>query len=305
MKHLILPAVLLLGMLATSCGTTQKLYEAGEYDRIILSKSQKICSGHIRPREVEFVGLSYHEANQADHNRILELKATGEPGIWPEVYERYRSMKGRSEALSCFPRALKNRIRYTELNLDEELTASRNKADAYLTAKINQTLSQERPDLDEADLLIKELERINPDNASLSDFKLKSLAKRYGDLSRLMHIEVFQRTVSPERDETATFKESREGLTATVTDHQLSKSATLKGKVNFIDPRSKDMLLSMPYEVSSSFSYRYTTVEGSTEACSEQTLERMKQRPIPFPTDESLVEDAERQLLDLIQKKIQ
>lgn len=305
MKHLILPAALLLGLIATSCGTTQKLYEAGEYDRIILSESPKICSGHIRPRDVEYVGLSYHEANQADHNRILELKASGKPDIWPEVYERYRSMKGRSEALSCFPRAIKNRIRYTELDLDDELTSSKNKAEAYLAAKIGQVLSGDHPDLDETDRLIRNLERINPSNSSVGDFKLKSLAKRYGDLSKLMHIEIFQRTVSPNRDETVAFKETRNGLTATVTDHQLSKSATIKGKVNFIDPKSKHMLLSMPYEVSSNFSHRYTTVDGPSEACSEQTLERLQQRPVPFPTDESLVEDARRQLIELIQTKIQ
>ena len=120
-----------------------------------------------------------------------------------------------------------------------------------------------------------------------------------------MHIEIFKHQASPNRDETVTFKETKDGLTATVTDHKLSKTATIKGKVNFIDPKSKRMLFSMPYEVSSNFEYSYSTAEGPREACSAQTLERLKQPAVPFPTDESLMNDAKQKLIDLIYQKIQ
>ena len=131
------------------------------------------------------------------------------------------------------------------------------------------------------------------------------MAKRYGDISKLMHVEVFKREVSPNRDESVSFKETKGDLTATVTDHKLSKTATLKGKVNFIDPKSKRMILSLPYEVSSKFEHNYSTVEGSREACSAQTLKGLRQQPLPFPTDESLLNDARQQLVDLIYQKIQ
>ena len=278
MKHYIVPIALLACLLATSCNTNKRLYRTG---------------------------VAYHQANQADHERIQELKATGKPEIWPEVFERYCSIKGRSDEMARFPEEVKRSLRYVPLDLDEELTQSRNKAEAYLMAKISQTLDGTPPDLDLADHLIKSLERVNCDNTQLNDYKLKSLAKRYGDLSRLMHVEVFQQQVTPNRDETVTFKETANGLTATVTDHNLSKSATIKGKVVFIDPRSKRLLFSYPYEVSSNFSHAYTTVEGSREACSEQTIERLKQQPVPFPTDESLVKDAKRQVIDIIYQKIQ
>ena len=146
------------------------------------------------------------------------------------------------------------------------------------------------------------LEEINPDNSKLSEFKIKSLSKRYGDLSRLMHVEILRHQVSPDRDETVTFKESANGLTATVTDHVCSKTATIKGKVRFIDPKSKRSLLAVPFETSSKFNATYTTVEGSRQACSEQTLARLNQPRIPFPTDESLLKDAETQLIEEIDK---
>ena len=278
MKHHLLPIALLACVLATSCNTNKRLYETG---------------------------MAYHQANQADHERIMELKNTGSPDVWPEIFERYCSIKGRSDEMAQFPAEVRRSLNYRPLDLDDEITAARNKAEAYLAAKANQVLSSSSPNLDEADRLIRHLERVNCDNTQINDLKLKSLARHYGDISRLMHIEVFDRQVGPNRDETVSFKESQNGLTATVTDHQLSKTATIKGKVNFIDPRSRRMLLSMPYEVSSKFEQSYTTVEGPQSACSAQTLERLKQKPVPFPTDESLLNDAKNQLVDLIYQKIQ
>lgn len=278
MKHYLLPIALLACVLATSCNTNKRLYNTG---------------------------MAYHQANQADHERIQELKATGSPEVWPEIFERYCSIKGRSDEMAQFPPEVKRSLNYRPLDLDDEISGARNKAEAYLAAKANQVLGSPSPDLDEADRLIRHLERVNCDNTQINDLKLKSLAKRHGDISRLMHIEVFERQVGPNRDETVSFKETQGGLTATVTDHQLSKTATIKGKVNFIDPKSRRMLLSMPYEVSSKFEHSYTTVEGPQSACSAQTLERLQQKPIPFPTDESLVNDARNQLVDLIYQKIQ
>lgn len=305
MKKLTLPAILMISAMITSCNTTKKLYEAKEYDQIIMKEAPKVCSGRIQPKKIDFIAASYHEANQADHERIQALKATGKPEVWPEIFERYCSMKGRNDALACFPNEIKKSIHYTKLGLDDELQMARNKAEAYLAAAISQNLGSTDPDVDQADKMIRQLEGINKDNSHLNGFKVKSMAKRYGDISRLMHVEVFKKQVGPNRDETVSFKETNGNLTATVTDHKLSKSATIKGKVNFIDPSSRRMLFSMPYEVSSNFEHSYSTIEGSREACSEQTLEGLRNKPVPFPTDESLIEDAKQNLTNLIYQMIQ
>ena len=278
MKRFFVPIAVLVCLLATSCDTNKKLYNTG---------------------------MAYHEANQADHERIQELKATGSPEIWPEVFERYCSIKGRSDEMSQFPAEVKRQINYRPINVDEELNGARNKAEAYLTAKINQTLNGEAPNLDYADKLIRDLERVNRDNSRLTDFKLKSMAKRYGGIDRLMHVEVFNRQVGPNRDESVSFKETNGSVTATVTDHKLSKSATVEGKVKFSDPRNKRMLLTMPFKMTSNFEHNYSTVEGSQEACSEQTLESLKKKPVPFPTDESLIQDATGKVIEMIYQKIQ
>ena len=278
MKNFILPIALLACLFATSCNVNKQLYNTG---------------------------VAYHQANQADHERIMQLKASGTPDVWPEIFERYCSIKGRSDEMAHFPEEVKRSLNYKPIDLGDEMAISRNKAEAYLVAKATQVLGSQTPDLDEVDRLIYRLERVNGNNTQINDLKLKSLAKRYGDLSRLMHIEVFEQEVGPNRDETVSFKETKDRLTATVTDHKLSKTATIKGRVNFIDPKTRRMLFSMPYEVSSKFEHSFSTIEGSQEACSAQTLERLKQKPVPFPTDQSLVKDAENQLVDMVLKKIQ
>ncbi|MBR4391546.1 MAG: hypothetical protein IKT08_05530 [Bacteroidales bacterium] len=306
MKHILPTTVLIAGILLSACNTTKKLYEAQEYDQVIMRTAPRICAGQYRNDLIAMVAASYHKANQADHERIQALKASGQPDVWSEIFERYSSMKGRCEALDCFPKEIKKSINYTKLNLDDDLQAAQNKAEAYLTAKIAQILNTEEPDLDKADQLIMSLERVNAENPRIGDFKLKSLAKRHGgSIDKLMHAEVFEQDISPDRDETVSFKETKGEFTAIVTDHKLSKTATIKGKVFFIDPKSRHLLLKMPFEVSSRFEHSYSTVEGALEACSEQTMERLKQQPVPFPTGKSLLEDAEQKLLDLIHQKIQ
>ncbi|MBO7083862.1 MAG: hypothetical protein J6W30_08455 [Bacteroidales bacterium] len=278
MKRFLLPIALLACVLATSCNTNKRLYETG---------------------------MAFHQANQADHERIQALKSTGNPDIWPEVFERYCSIKGRSDEMSHFPPEVKKQINYRPINVDDELNGARNKAEAYLTAKISNTLDSETPDLDHVDKLIKDLERVNRDNTHITDLKLKSMAKRFGGLDKLMHVEVLHHEVGPNRDESVSFKETNGSLTATVTDHKLSKSATIDGKANFIDPRSKKMLLSLPFKMTSNFEHSYSTVEGPQEACSAQTLENLKQKPVPFPTDESLLQDARQKVVEMFYQKIQ
>jgi len=144
MKYLRLIPALLLAALMASCSTTkkfEKLYYAKEYDKVIQSLAPDICKGDKDPGRINLVAASYHNANQADHERIQALKATGQPDVWPEIYQRYCSMKGRSEALACFPSLVKMKIHYVPLNLDDDMMVARNKAESFLVAKIDQLLS--------------------------------------------------------------------------------------------------------------------------------------------------------------------
>lgn len=169
-------SVLLLGLAFASCNTNRKLYEAQAYDQLIQRMAPEMCHGRYNQSDVVLLANSYHKANQADHDRIMGLKSSGEPSAWPEIYQRYRSMKGRNEALRCLKPKVKREMDYVRLDLDEELAASRSKAESYLVAKSNVLLgSGTKEDAVEAEKYIVQLRNVNPESKHIQDFRLRSL----------------------------------------------------------------------------------------------------------------------------------
>ena len=174
MKYLRLIPTLLLGAMLSACNTTKKLYEAQEYDQVIQRLAPEICAGDLNAKEINYVAASYHKANQADHERIQALKASGQPDVWPEIYQRYCSMKGRNEALKCFPNKVKKGMNYVKLDLDDDILAARNKAENYLVAKTRLLLaSGSETDVEEAGKCIEQLRRTNRENAQLLNLQKK------------------------------------------------------------------------------------------------------------------------------------
>ena len=181
MKYLRLIPILLLGAMLTSCNTNEKLYYAKEYDKVIQRLAPEICKGNKNPKRINLVAASYNNANRFDYERIQGLKASGQPDVWPEIYQRYCSMKGRSEALDCFPSSVKNeilrnRIHYVPLNFDDDMMVARNKAESFLVAKANQLLnSGSKADAEEAEKYVKQLICTNQENSNLPLLQKKKL----------------------------------------------------------------------------------------------------------------------------------
>ena len=166
---------MLFAALLASCNTTKKLYEAQEYDQVIQRLAPDICGGDMNAKRINIVAASYHKANQADHERIQALKATGQPDVWPEIYQRYCSMKGRNEALKCFPTKVKNGMNYVKLDLDDDMMVARNKAEAFLVAKIEQLFATgTKENRQEAIKYVVQLVRTNKDNPNISSFFMRS-----------------------------------------------------------------------------------------------------------------------------------
>ena len=341
MKYLKLIPALLLGAMLTACNTTQKLYEAKEYDQVIQRLAPDICHGDRNAKRINLVAASYHKANQADHERIQTLKATGQPDVWPEIYQRYCSMKGRSDALKCFPNKVKNGMNYAKLDLDDDMTVARNNAESFLVAKANQLLSSgSKADVEEAEKFVEQLRRTNRENAQLlnlqkkcalysadrvefgffSDYHLpvgfqdavfsfdeNELPDRIAGVhvvknpkNPFAHVVIKQVVVSPVRVDEVTFKESNGGKTVEVTDHSQNKNVTVSGSIRYYANDANRVLGVVPFEVKSTFKNDYTTIKGDREACSAETLNRLNTKPVPVPTDESMLLDAAKKLNDLI-----
>ena len=340
MKYLRLIPIFLLGALLASCNTTKKLYEAQEYDQVIQRLAPDICDGDMNANRINMVAASYHKANQADHERIQALKATGQPDAWPEIYQRYCSMKGRNDALKCFPTKVKNGINYRKLDLDDDMAVARNKAESFLVAKANQLLSTgSKTDAMEAETYITQLARTNKENPNLVNLRKKlmlctvdavtigiadesdlpsylvqaiydfdegevpyALAHAKASSAKVI-VYVDDIEISPIRHDEVTFKETKDGKTATVTDHTQTKSATLKGSIDYRDADGRSIGV-VPFEVKSNFKNDFTTVAGDQTACSAETLKRLGGMPVPVPVDESLLLDAAKKLNDLIGQEL-
>ena len=341
MKNLRLIPALLLGAMLTACNTTKQLFEAQEYDQVIQRVAPDICAGDMNAKQINYVAASYHKANQADHERIQALKATGQPDVWPEIYQRYCSMKGRNDALKCFPEKVKNGMNYVPLDLDEDLMAARNKAESFLVAKIEQLLaSGTRSGAEEAETYIDQLYFTNPENSHLlrlekkqclyladkvefgfqSDYELpdgfQDLVFSFdaGELPSCVtqvhvlrnpkhpfaYVVIDEIKVSPIRLDEVTFKETNSGKSVDVTDHSQNKSVTVSGSLYYYLRSDRRPSNSVPFEVTSTFKNDYTTIKGDREACSAETLNRLNTKPVPVPTDESMLMDAAKKLNDLI-----
>ena len=341
MKYIRLIPALLLGAMLTACNTTKKLYEAQAYDQVIQKVAPKVCGGKLNVDDINYVAASYHKANQADHERIQALKATGQPDVWPEIYQRYCSMKGRNDALKCFPRKVKNGMNYVKLDLDDDMMAARNKAENYLAAKANQLLaSGEKADALAAQQYIDQLRRTHRESVQLlnlqkkyamyaaerlelgfvSDYELpdgfQDAVFSFGENELPKGIEGFhvmrqpkkpfafviirQLTISPVRLDEVSFKENKDGKTVEVSDHSQNKSVTVSGCIKYYDNDIRHELGEVPFEVTSTFKNDYTTIRGDRDACSVETLNRLNTKPVPVPTDESMLIDAAKKLNDLI-----
>ena len=177
MKYTKIIPIMLLGLALTACNTNKKLYEAQRYDELIQKVGPEMCHGN-RQNADDFALLAnaYHRANQADHERIMSLKSSGEPSAWPEIFQRFKSMKGRNEALRCMKPKLKREMDYVHLDLDDELAMARSKAESYLVAKTHVLLnSGTKEDAVEAENYIKQLRHTSPENSHLADFQLRAL----------------------------------------------------------------------------------------------------------------------------------
>ena len=336
MRYLRLIPFLLLTVMMASCNMTQKLYEAQEYDQVILRLVPIAKADRINDRDMNMLAASYHKANQADHSRIQTLKATGQPDVWPEIYQRYCSMKGRNEVFAKLPKKIKKGMNYVKLNFDDDMLVACNKAESFLVAKANQLLSTgSKSDAELASQYIEQLSRTNRENQRLKDLRKRQMLHSAGEVTlnftdekpmpkaivdvildfdddeipfdivrtkrstAMVSVDVQDVTVSPIRLDEVSFKEYNGSKMVEVTDHTQNKSATISGVMEYRDRQGR-LIGSVPFTATSTFKNDYTTIKGDPGACSAETINRLDGKPVPVPTDESLLLDAARKLNALL-----
>jgi hypothetical protein len=72
---------------------------------------------------------------------------------------------------------------------------------------------------------------------------------------------------------------------ARLTETQLFKSSAIRGMVEFYDYKRERMLRSVPAQGESIFNHYYAIFSGDKRALSQESLKKIGNRPLPFPTD--------------------
>lgn len=145
-----------------------------EYDKTIDKLIPKAKKNKLSEKQLLSFTNSYHEANQNDHQRIMELKKSGQPDIWIEIYHRINSINSRQNKIKTLPDNIKIAMNFKMLDLDAEIENSKEKAELYICAKSNFLLKDINEDnLKEVESLVNQLAKINPQSANLDDLRLK------------------------------------------------------------------------------------------------------------------------------------
>lgn len=160
----------------SSCTTTESLIRNKEYDDASLRLVSKISKPNPNPEHIKQYSELYNAANQADHDRIQQLKLSGSPDIWIEIASRYGDMSKRYEIASQLPDTVKKMIQFKEIDFQQVLAGAILKAKRYVHAKANELLSAGNDSASrEAYEILLQLKRIDPESVETESLMREAL----------------------------------------------------------------------------------------------------------------------------------
>lgn len=154
----------------SACLTAQ---DTKEHDKTIDKLIPKAKKNKLSDKQINALTISYHEANEIDFKAIMKLKESGQPNIWIEIYHRTNSINDRQCKIKILPDNIKSAMNFKQLNLEKEISNSKEKAELYIYAKTKHLLKDiNEENLKEANYLVNQLCKINPQNGNIDELKL-------------------------------------------------------------------------------------------------------------------------------------
>ncbi len=120
-------------IIATSCGTSKKLYQRGQYDQALRKSVKKLRGNPENTKEISILEKAFGSANEANNNRIKYLKTEGKPDSWDEIFTNYSYLKDRQELVrTVLPLKNENRvIDFPKIDYDNEIVEAKKNAAEY------------------------------------------------------------------------------------------------------------------------------------------------------------------------------
>lgn len=129
--HFLLPAFAVI--LIFSCSSPNQMISKGNYDEAIDVLIKKL-NGHSSPEKSKQMAIAFNSANNKDIERIHELKSSGNPDIWYEVFSLYLQLEARQQKVAVLDSALLETAEINFSNYDPDIEFTREKAAIYYYA---------------------------------------------------------------------------------------------------------------------------------------------------------------------------
>ncbi|MCD6090601.1 MAG: hypothetical protein J7J72_03815 [Bacteroidales bacterium] len=133
-KLLLFLAVLVLFL--SSCNSTKKNLQRGNYDEIITKSVKKLIKNPDNTKDAILLDKAYNLANERDFDAVKYLKLEGQPESWDRILQHYSSLKNRQNQIKAvMPLKLNGQLtNYKQEDYDAEIVKAKRKAASYFYA---------------------------------------------------------------------------------------------------------------------------------------------------------------------------
>jgi hypothetical protein len=123
----------LMFLFLSSCSSTKKMMQRGNYDAIINKSIKKLIKKPGSEKDAINLDKAYVLANDRDLERIKYLKMEGTPNTWDEIFQRYSALKARQARVKkVLPLSIGGQyVNYEYTDYDAEIVESKSKAAEY------------------------------------------------------------------------------------------------------------------------------------------------------------------------------
>ncbi len=127
-------SILLFFMILTisGCVSSSRHLQRGNYDQAIDRAMKKLSRKPDNQDEQEVLKKAYKLAMDEDRQRIRELRRSGQPNVYAEIFRLYEQMEARQSKIRRLPSQVLNRIGYEYVNFEQEKSEAQRKAAEFL-----------------------------------------------------------------------------------------------------------------------------------------------------------------------------
>ncbi|MCF8331003.1 MAG: hypothetical protein K9H84_00980 [Bacteroidales bacterium] len=160
------------------CVSSRKYLQRGQYDRAIEKSVKKLSRKPDKRDEQGVLKKAYNLAMEEDKQHIRELRMSGQPEVYEEIYLLYERMEQRQNIVRRLPSRVLNKINYKYVNFEKEKINAKKKAAEYLYAHAKKLLeSKSRFDARKAYNEFVRLKNILPSYKNTDQLMREALAK--------------------------------------------------------------------------------------------------------------------------------